>query len=355
MMGGIFIEASAFRAYAMGGFRLVCWGDLCQCLSITPVMGNSDQSTVKQIFSRLKPYLRWFIFGGTLFFLATTLKDYWQEVMAIRIDGRGIAVLAIALLITLLAHIWSGWVWGWILRYLEQPVNGFWSIRVYLKTNIAKYLPGNIWHFYGRVSASKEAGVPLSAAILSVLLEPLLMAASALLIAVMTLEQQDYRWLQFLSLGAVLVAVHPLILNPVLRILSRGKKAALATETSEVPVLRLQHYPVLPLLGELSFLGIRGLGFLCTVLALGAVNPAQIPFLIGAFSFAWLLGLVLPGAPGGAGVFEVTAIALLRQEFPVGLMLGAVAFYRLISVLAEVLGAGMAWLYERREAVTVRN
>jgi len=41
-----------------------------------------------------------------------------------------------------------------------------------------QYLPGNVWH-YGRISAAVKAGVSGSAATLSVLLEPLLMAAAA--------------------------------------------------------------------------------------------------------------------------------------------------------------------------------
>jgi len=58
---------------------------------------------------------------------------------------------------------------------LNQPVTSSQFVQIYLQTNIAKYLPGNVWH-YGRISAVK-AGVSGSAATLSVLLEPLLMAA----------------------------------------------------------------------------------------------------------------------------------------------------------------------------------
>jgi len=70
-------------------------------------------------------------------------------------------------------------VWTWILYELNQPVSSSQFIQIYLKTNIAKYLPGNVWHYYGRITAAKTAGVSGSAATLSVLLEPLLMAAAA--------------------------------------------------------------------------------------------------------------------------------------------------------------------------------
>ena len=121
-------------------------------------------TTLKLTVKRLKPYLRWVLLGGTIFFLAKALKDNWQEVLAIELGKSGWGYMAIALLVTLLAHIWSGWVWSWILRFFDQPVDRMWCVRVYLKTNIAKYLPGNIWHFYGRVWTAKAAGVPRSTA-----------------------------------------------------------------------------------------------------------------------------------------------------------------------------------------------
>lgn len=315
---------------------------------------------MKQLLSRLKPYLRWAILGGTLFFLAATLKKHWQEVGAIRLSGQGWGYLAIALGITLLAHLWSGWVWGWILQLFNQSVSGGWSLRVYLKTNLAKYLPGNIWHFYGRVMAAKSIGIPLGAATLSVVLEPLLMAAAALMITLVG-NQLDNWIVKVVSLAVVLMGVHPRVLNPIIHKLSRAKQKGnnasrndasrddgSKNDTSEIDAVQLTHYPLVPLLGELGFVGLRGAGFLCAMLALTTFDWQQIPLLIGAFSFSWLLGLVVPGAPGGVGVFEVTAIALLDNHFATALLLSVVALYRLISVLAETIGAGMVWLYERR-------
>jgi uncharacterized membrane protein YbhN (UPF0104 family) len=60
------------------------------------------------------------------------------------------------------------------------------------------------------------------------------------------------------------------------------------------------------------------------------------------------LGLVVPGAPGGLGIFEATAIAALNPtEFPPGLVLAIVAVYRLISVLAEAIAALLAFAFNK--------
>jgi glycosyltransferase 2 family protein len=292
--------------------------------------------------SRLKPYLRWIILGGTVFFIASAIHQHWQEVATIRITATGYLSLAIALIVTLLAHIWSGWVWSWILHELNQPASGLWSIRVYLTTNLAKYLPGNVWHFYGRVIAAKNAGFSVGAATLSVLLESLLMAAAALAIA-LTTGTRTNGIIQLLCLSAVLIAIHPRFLNPLLQLASRLKgksQDAQAVQTQQATQIR--RYPVLPLLGEAGFVALRGLGFLLTLSALSPIAPTQIPLVFSAFSFAWVLGLVVPGAPGGIGVFEATAIALLNSQISTGTIIGGVALYRMISILAEVSGAGLA-------------
>ena len=298
---------------------------------------------MKQILARIKPYLRWFILGGVLFFLVKTVKDRFASVAAIRVDSQGWLILAIAVCVTIIAHVWSGWVWTWILKIFKQPLGVKEGIRVYLVTNIAKYSPGNIWHFYGRISAVGKKGGSRGAATLSVLLEPLLMAAAALLIGLVSstlggvkvnLGQRSL-WLQLAALVAVLIGIQPKILNPLLHRLSRSKNKA---DASAAETIQLTKYPLAPFLGEIGFVIFRGLGFILTFVALQSVTWQQLPQLFTSFSFAWLLGLVVPGAPGGLGVFEVTAYGLLDDaQFPTEI--AAVALYRLISILAEAIAA----------------
>lgn len=303
---------------------------------------------MKKIWSSVKPYLRWVILGSTLFFLIKAFKDNWQDVATIRLNNNSWIILFVAFLITILAHTWAGLVWGWILLSFKQPVQYSWVLPIYLKTNIAKYLPGNVWHYYGRIVAVTKAGGSLEAATVSVLLEPLLMAAGALLVALIgssfgwinTKANFEIWGLQIFSLGIVCLAIHPRILNPVLQFLSRLKGK------SSTPNFQLEHYPLLPLLGELVFLGLRGTGFVVTFLTLTSVNYHQILLLFTAFSVAWVLGLVIP-TPGGLGVFETTIITLLNSYFSTGTILSIVALFRVVSILAEVVGAGIGFLIDR--------
>jgi len=349
-------------------------------------MGKEHLHRIQNFFNlakaRLKPYLRYVILGGTFLFIAKAFVTHWREVANIQIRSESFPLLAIALGITLLSLIFVGWVWMLILREFRQPVNAAWAIQVFLKTNIAKYLPGNIWHFWGRILDAKKAGIAPKAATLSVLLEPLLMASAGVLIGLICFDRINW-FLRIVGCVAILTAIHPRILNPIVlfverlklsknngensevgaevgeaagdRLISRlGSSSSIAKKTSSVKSPRkinlpIKRYPLVPLIGQMCFIGLRGSGFLLTVMALNPVNFLDIPNLFGAFCFAFVVGLVVPGAPGGMGVFEATAIGLLSDRFSTGIILSAVALYRIISILADVSGAALAKIDRSRD------
>ena len=53
---------------------------------------------------------------------------------------------------------------------------------------------------------------------------------------------------------------------------------------------------------------------------------------------------MVPGAPGGLGVFELVLLARVADWVPEAEVLAVLVSYRLISVLAELLAAGGAEL-----------
>ncbi|MGK7920118.1 MAG: UPF0104 family protein [Trichodesmium sp.] len=309
---------------------------------------------MKKVLFHLKPYLRWIILGGTAFFLVKTLKNHWQEVIQVRISELGATYLAIAFLITIIALVWSGVVWFFIIKEFNQTVDLRWAIREYALTNIAKYLPGNIWHFYGRVAAIKEVGVSIEIATITVLIEPLLMAAGALVVALFDIKP-EYLLFQLFCLFFVLLIVHPIILNPVIQYLVKLRLQDLVKlqlpgksfNENTLTELKLDHYLLKPFLGNICFVLLRASGFLLIILAFNPIQLNQVLPIISVFSWAWLLGLVVPGAPGGVGVFEATVLTLLEHEFSPSILLSVVAFYRLITVLTETFVAGFAWLDKR--------
>lgn len=305
---------------------------------------------ITRAIARFKPLLRWVILGAVVVFLGKTLGDRATDVADLTFTRATWGWLAVSLGVTSVAHLWSGWVWRWILREFGQPAPLIPVMRVYLQTNIAKYLPGNVWHFYGRIRAAHQWGMPWAGAAATVILEPLLMAAAALVLGTVAAPQSQW-WLQGAIAIAVLIGVHPKFLNPILKKLGRSKLKSPSTETTnpaEIPTqlttAGLKRYPTLPFLGEGGFLLWRGAGFLCVVAAFDNSALVHWPQLLSGFGLAWLVGLVVPGAPGGVGVFEATALGLLGNLIAPGALLAGVACYRLVSVIAEAGLAAIAYI-----------
>ena len=278
-------------------------------------------------------FIRWGVLGATLLFLTKTLMVHWQEVRSLELQSGAWFYAGLALGITIIAQLWSACVWGWILAAFKHSVPRRWTIVTFLKSTPAKYIPGNVWHFYGRIRAAQKQGLALESATLSIFLEPLFVMAGALGLALFYSSKPT---LMGVSLAVILLVVHPRVLN----YLWQGVRKVQGKAGSDVS---LQHYPLRVLFGATVFMGLRGLAFLCVVLAFTPVTWDAFQPLVSGFSLAWLLSMVIP-APGGLGVFEASAVNVLASQLSPGLLLGAIAVYRLVSLGAEILGAGCAYL-----------
>lgn len=285
----------------------------------------------------MKRFLQWVMQWGILIaaglFLSKTLVTHWQEVSKLHLQPQAWIYISMAIAIAVCAQLWCALVWGLILELLRHPVPKRWAIITLLKNAPAKYLPGSIWHLYGRVKAAQRRGIGLEFATLSVLLEPLFIMAGGLGLALWHGSASN---LLIAALMVILLVVHPFILNRLWRVLRR-------LQGKESTVGALRRYPATVLLGAFAFMALRSLTFICIVLAFTPITWSLLQPLMSGFSFAWLLSLVIP-SPGGLGVFESSALHILNGFLSPSLLLGCVTVYRLVTILAELIGAGAAYL-----------
>ena len=98
-------------------------------------------------------------------------------------------------------------------------------------------------------------------------------------------------------------------------------------------------YPYKPLLVEIIFVLFRFFGFLCCINAFSIGSLISQSELISSFSLAWVIGLIVPAAPGGLGVFESVILLKLGTNLPEAPLLAALLFYRLVSTISDILAA----------------
>lgn len=252
--------------------------------------------------------------------------------------------LGYALLTILLALAW--WWLAGIYGRRPESLRGY---VVWSRSQIAKYLPGNVLHYFSRQVLGRQVGVGHEALLASGLLEMVsLMLAASLLALFGALQASSAAWRDWhvilLALGLVLAG---LFAWPALEALLRrvpyfsGRMQALPKMS-----LRAAAKLLLPAVTA-HFAFFTGTGALLWWLGLKlspATPRAFFPFL-WAYALAWMAGTITPGAPGGLGVREAVLALQLGPMLgqPQAAML-ALAL-RLVTVSGDVLTAGAGWLF----------
>jgi glycosyltransferase 2 family protein len=304
---------------------------------------------------RLRAIFRWGMVLATLAFLGRALYKNWQGFTSLDIASQAWTYAGAALIVGILSQVWLALTWGWILKSLQHPVPWRWGLKVFLTTEVAKFLPGNVWHMYGRARATQKAGIPIEVGAWSVLLEPILITAAAMGFTALHGFQPALRALCFFALFCILVGVHPAVFDGMLHWFGQFKKNSFVQWLVHRVVrdrkprdrsasVRLRKYPLRVVLADFFYVGLRCSCFLLIVMIFRPITQQNVLPLMSGFSFAWILGLIMPGAPDGIGIFETVAILLFKGILPENQVLGAVIVYRLISTLSVVFGAGLGYL-----------
>ena len=298
----------------------------------------------------------------SLGFILAALLQHGRQLVQYRPDTQGLFWLTLGVGLSLLSLVVNGLSWAVILRWLGLQPRLEPLVRLYLTTNMAKFLPGGVWHLANRVQALRlgHAALPSRTstpmALTAVLLDPLLAAAAALALVPLGGLENGIALLALVPL----VALWPRWLNPLLQRLQRkrarqlGLQEALAQDLAGTPpvlqgsglaqTLRLRSYPWAPLLGQLGFVLMRFAGFACCDWAFDLQHALDWGRWLSAFALAWTVGLVVPGAPGGLGVFESVLLLRLGTALPDPALLAVALGYRLVVTTADLLAGLLASL-----------
>ncbi|MEX1316881.1 MAG: lysylphosphatidylglycerol synthase domain-containing protein [Synechococcaceae cyanobacterium] len=292
-------------------------------------------------------------------FLLAALVGHGRRMLQLSLDPQGWWWLLLGVGFSLLSLVVNAVGFGAVLRWLELRPRWPALVTLYLDTNLRKFLPGGIWHLAGRLAPLRAGDpllrqpAPLTLALLAVLLDPLLAAVAALALVPVAGWQNGLALLCLLPL----LLLWPRWLAPLLERLERRQARRLQLEPAALTALgqglrqALSGYPWPPLLVQLAFVLLRFAGFACCVLAFDLHTSLAWSGWLAGFALAWTIGLVVPGAPGGLGVFEAALLLRLGGAIPEAPLLAIALSYRLVATLADLAGAGCArlddWLDRR--------
>jgi hypothetical protein len=248
------------------------------------------------------------------------------------------------------ALIFSSTAWlmaiGWqrLLQNLSYASSLWAAARILCITQIAKYLPGNVGHHVGRVGLAKtRLHVPSTIASISIMQEGAMLTLAALLAGFAGYGLRPALQLPGITAGvdsrilllfALVVGLGSLTAINALRTRHAGSKAAWTWMFHATPSWAAVRASLPPYL----------LVYLVNGIAVSAVASAslQIHFqdailLTSAYALAWVVGFLVPGAPGGLGVRETALVMLLGNAYSAPMILTISLSSRVATILADAI------------------
>lgn len=211
------------------------------------------------------------------------------------------------------------------------------ALSIFGRTQIYKYLPTNILHMAGRIGEARTHGVSTAILIIAQLVELLLLASAAALVSGafgwQLIKEQDHQL--HISLGTILSATALIGAIGVF-----GARWARRLK----PISRIQlsrSHVAMALLCYSIFFLMNGVLLKFLSIAFDGLN-ISVFHLMGLGAASWLIGFIVPGAPGGLGVREAAMIAALSK---LGVNEPAALALALSHRLSTILGDGIVAIF----------
>ena len=292
-------------------------------------------------------FLKKFNFGGlkNIFFVSSLLYfciyffyNIDQISFDINLERNGIN-LFLSFLFCILSIYLNAYAWKYIVKWFGKEFKSNNLVSFYVLTNILKYVPGGIWHFVERFNFIKKIS-NTHIALYSSLIEPYFMLSGSFLLA---------------SLGVIFSPLYFFLILPLVflnrKLIYLVLKGLGSLKGKIFKVLRLSNsktkfekridivsfFPTKALLLEIGFVLSKFIGFYICLNTFYTSNTLNIIFLLVIFSLSWTLGLVVPTAPGGVGVFEACLLFLVGRNIPQNAILVSLIYFRVVSTSADLL------------------
>ena len=246
--------------------------------------------------------------------------------------------LILSFVFCILSIFLNAYAWANITSWFGYNGNVGNLISFYILTNSLKYIPGGIWHFYERFNYLKiRTNQYIS--FYSILLEPYVMLSGSLLLASLGLYYSPL----FIVFLIPSIFLNKRLIYDVLFKLEKIKNKSINLFKASDSKLELYSkiklksiFPIKSFVIELLFICSKFISFLICFSIFNQNNIQNNLVLLIVFCLSWSIGLIVPAAPGGLGVFEASFIFLMSKDFSQSSTIEGLIYFRLISTISDL-------------------
>lgn len=226
------------------------------------------------------------------------------------------------------------------------------AMPVYTKSNIYKYLPGNVFQYVGRNKLAADMEISHVDVACATIFDIIFCVAATGIVSLILLGSKIGEMLskygkQILIVGIIAVAALAVIVI-VIRLkfkdkfkeyISRYAKAFEPANRGKL-VQGILYYFLQNAVNAITY-------FIAIKLIFGsAADTSDVIMLTGAFIFAWIVGFVTIGAPAGIGIRESVMLFVSGAQFEDRVLL-FVLVIRFASILADVAAFAIGSIYQK--------
>jgi glycosyltransferase 2 family protein len=277
-------------------------------------------------------------------FFVATLAARWNDVISLkwRLEP-GLFTAATVLLA--LSYGLVAWLWGLALRR-AAGIRLVAGARIWFLSNLARYVPGNVWSYVGAVELARREGVARRTTLAVMALTQVLSVGVALAAGLPVLLAERARLGRPALLGAVvIVAVAALAVLFRRRLLGLARRRLPGFDPAELaPSAGTVAWLVA---GYAAYWVVTGLAFAALVASLYPLAAGDVPLVVAAYAAAYAAGFLALLTPAGLGVREGVLVVALAPVLPAGPALVVALVSRVWMMLVELAGAGVAHLAAR--------
>ena len=237
-------------------------------------------------------------------------------------DGRVMLSLGICFVFQTVIIIFSCYPWLVFTRVLSGrgiPFSA--AMPVYTQSNLYKYIPGNVFQYVGRNQLAADMDISHVDVACATVLDIFFCVMWTAVISAVLLGGRIAELFGRYGRGLLIAAVVGAAVIAAAAVLCRLKfherfmnyisRYSKAFEKAKRPMLlRGAFYYFLQ--NAVS----AAMYFVCLLLIIPQAGTKELVMLTGAFMFAWIIGFVTPGAPGGIGIREGVMIFVCGGSYP---------------------------------------
>ncbi len=215
--------------------------------------------------------------------------------------------------------------WEMIVKRHGSDAQRHQTLRTWTLSELARYVPGNLWSVAAKYRGSVSAGAAPTAALQALAIEALGQLSGAGLTAVLFYDARHLWWI-----AMTVIIIFPVFVPAALSLMSRWKR------WGQVPTVSITESLGLLLWYSLVW-SIFGLATAMVYWSFSHVPSVTLLWLLGINVLAWFIGYISIVTPMGLGIREVAFVRLSTGVLPATLASLVALITRLWFVVSELL------------------